>query len=158
MVNIPADAALAIPAASEQRDFPTTSSRGEPGMREDLYECQLSAVCHCGGAKLIGAYLCADCWQAVPDEVRARVTWLESLKAELRTLVGQIEQIARLRNPERLRIFTGNAAGSENVETNAATSSREQGALDRRGRLREHFRRLRFQMTLIEERSAGGTD
>lgn len=151
MVNIPANVAIPIPTANESREFSTMSSRGEPSMGENLYECQLSKLCHCGGAKLIGAYVCADCWQAVPDEVKARVTWLESLRSELRTLVDQVEQVARLRNPERLSIFTGNATVAEAAEGDAGTPSRERATLDRRGLVRAHFQRLRFQMELIEE-------
>jgi hypothetical protein len=123
-------------------------------MEEEFYECQLSAVCHCGSPKVIGAYVCAGCWQSLPEAVKARVTWLEALRAEMRALVYQIEQTARLRNPDRLRIFAANEGGSKTAEANDIAPNRQRCARDGRQLLREHFRRLRFQMSLVEEQES----
>lgn len=141
---------LTLPAYStEHVTPPTTSSHEEQSMRENLYACQLSAVCHCGNAKPFGNYVCAGCWEHVPGDLKARLGVLESLRAEMRALVHRIDQIARFRNPDRLEILTASEDVAKAAARNEATPASPTSAPDARKLLREHFGHRRFQMSLI---------
>jgi hypothetical protein len=143
---------LSLHAFSTEHATPRSiSDAEEQNLRERPYACQLSTVCHCGKAKPGDAYVCADCWEHVPADLKARLGVLESVRAELRALIHRIDQIARFRNPDRLEILTASEEVGKAAAQNEATPANPKAAPDVRQLLREHFGQRRFQMVLIEQ-------
>jgi DNA-directed RNA polymerase subunit RPC12/RpoP len=67
---------------------------------EEFCSSQLSTICPCGNPKEFDNYVCATCWQHVPEDLKKELFSIDSSHKDIQ--LKRLEAIAFHRNPDFL--------------------------------------------------------